>query len=68
MAELCANAVRHGHVPGLDFRLVLAATPTTLRIEVADTRTERLPTTRTPATPLPQSGHGLPLVAALSAR
>ncbi|MEU6054010.1 ATP-binding protein [Streptomyces xanthochromogenes] len=68
VAELCANAVRHGHVPGRDFRLLLAGTPTTLRIEVTDTRTERLPTTRTPATPLPESGHGHPLVAALSAR
>ncbi|WP_327168791.1 ATP-binding protein [Streptomyces subrutilus] len=67
VAELCANAVRHGHVPGRDFRLVLAGTPTTLRIEVTDTRAERLPTARATA-PLPESGHGLPLVAALSTR
>ncbi|MBD0745723.1 ATP-binding protein [Streptomyces sp. CBMA152] len=42
VAELAANAVLHGHVPGRDFelRLVLG---TVLRIEVTDTRGERVP-------------------------
>lgn len=54
VAELAANAVTHGRVPGRDFELRLAtlsyahagadaARPATLRIEVADTRTEKLP-------------------------
>ncbi|MET7982895.1 MULTISPECIES: ATP-binding protein [unclassified Streptomyces] len=64
-AELAANAVRHGHVPGRDFRLRLAATGPVLRVEVADTRAERLPV---PAAPHPagESGYGLLLVAALA--
>jgi anti-sigma regulatory factor (Ser/Thr protein kinase) len=33
VAELAANAVRHGHVPGRDFHLSLSATRTTIRIE-----------------------------------
>lgn len=45
-AELTANAVRHGHVAGRDFhvRLSLVGSPSrTARIEVSDTRGERLP-------------------------
>ncbi|MGW3112275.1 ATP-binding protein [Streptomyces sp. NPDC001091] len=45
-AELTANAVRHGHVPGRDFhvRLSLVGPPSrTVRIEVSDTRGERMP-------------------------
>ncbi|MDO0924854.1 ATP-binding protein [Streptomyces sp. TG1A-8] len=44
-AELCANAVRHGHVAGRDFHVLLTADPATatVRIEVSDTRGERLP-------------------------
>ncbi|QHC25161.1 ATP-binding protein [Streptomyces sp. GS7] len=49
--ELAANAVRHGHVPGRDFALrltVSAAAGETgalrFRVEVSDTRSERLPT------------------------
>ncbi|MFI6850380.1 ATP-binding protein [Kitasatospora sp. NBC_00085] len=66
-AELAANAVRHGHVPGRDFAVRLAEHPDVLRIEVSDTRTERTP----PATlPTPsadaESGRGLLLVAALA--
>lgn len=66
-AELTANAVRHGHVPGRDFHLQLSLTEGTFRIEVTDTRTERQP----PSTPpIPdsesESGRGLLLVAALA--
>ncbi|MEU9952327.1 ATP-binding protein [Streptomyces sp. NPDC047939] len=43
VAELSANAVRHGHVPGRDFRLSLSAEGSALRVEVTDTRGERLP-------------------------
>ncbi|MFE1825176.1 ATP-binding protein [Streptomyces yangpuensis] len=76
-AELAANAVRHGHVPGRDFRLRLTAEPNTdahpdvnagtmtIRIEVTDTRTEWMPTLATPA-PDAESGRGLLLVAALA--
>lgn len=68
-AELVANAVRHGHVPGRDFHLRLAATPTALRIDVTDTRTEKRPC-REPRRPAPdeESGRGLILVDALATR
>ncbi|MEU6510660.1 ATP-binding protein [Streptomyces sp. NPDC046942] len=62
-AELTANAVRHGHVPGRDFHLQLTASCTTLRLEVSDTRTERLPALRIPQG---ESGRGLLLVEALA--
>ncbi|MGH3309890.1 MAG: ATP-binding protein [Streptomyces sp.] len=77
-AELSANAVRHGHVPGRDFRLRLtsalagateAAITTTLRVEVTDTRTERCPSTETrdvPSPPDAESGRGLYLVSQLA--
>ncbi|GGV00036.1 hypothetical protein GCM10010211_79250 [Streptomyces albospinus] len=48
--ELAANAVRHGHVPGRDFALCLTVSVPTgepgdrrFRVEVSDTRSERLP-------------------------
>ncbi|MFF0967530.1 ATP-binding protein [Streptomyces sp. NPDC003703] len=73
VAELAANAVRHGHVPGRDFRLALhaAAGARTVRVEVTDTRAERLP--RRPGPPqgaagAEESGRGLLLVAHLAAR
>lgn len=74
-AELTANAVRHGHVPGRDFRLRLTVDApadtdtdaTTIRIEVTDTRTERMPALTTPA-PDAEAGRGLLLVAALATR
>ncbi|SHN01255.1 ATP-binding protein [Streptomyces yunnanensis] len=53
VGELAANAVEHGHVPGRDFAVRLtvsvvtaegAATALRFRVEVSDTRTERLPT------------------------
>ncbi|WP_321162690.1 ATP-binding protein [Streptomyces sp. SHP 1-2] len=45
VAELAANAVRHGRVPGRGFHLGLHALADgrTVRVEVTDTRTERLP-------------------------
>ncbi|MCX5413026.1 ATP-binding protein [Streptomyces sp. NBC_00059] len=72
VAELAANAALHGRVPGRDFRLDLAVHPDgLLRIEVTDTRGERLP-------PVPgavdvpareaESGRGLLIVGALADR
>ncbi|PKT68125.1 ATP-binding protein [Streptomyces populi] len=69
-AELCANAVRHGRVPGRDFHVRLAAEADggRLRLEVSDTRTERRPAVATPTVPgsESESGRGLLLVAALA--
>ncbi|WP_405741406.1 ATP-binding protein [Streptomyces sp. NBC_01525] len=74
VAELAANAVLHGRVPGRDFelRLTLVGGPAgrdRLRIEVADTRTEARPPgpdgLRPPA-PDAESGRGLLLVDALA--
>lgn len=58
VAELSANAVLHGHVPGRDFHLRLRAAPDgrTVRVEVTDTRTERHP--RRP--PPPPNGPSVP--------
>ncbi|WUR90824.1 ATP-binding protein [Streptomyces sp. NBC_01262] len=68
-AELTANAVRHGHVPGRDFRLSLSATETTVRIEVSDTRTERVPLLSAQEPPGDaESGRGLLLVSRLASR
>lgn len=72
VAELTANAVRHGHVPARDFRLRVHATPDgrTVRVEVTDTRAERLP--RRPSlqdtTGAEETGRGLLLVSRLAAR
>jgi anti-sigma regulatory factor (Ser/Thr protein kinase) len=65
VAELAANAVLHGRVPGRDFELRLSLIGTLLRIEVSDARTERLP--QLSAGPSPESGRGLLLVSALAA-
>ncbi|WP_077798026.1 ATP-binding protein [Streptomyces sp. JHA26] len=67
VAELANNASAHGRVPGRDFRLTLYVVGDTLRIEVTDTRGERLPESRTPA-PDAESGRGLLLVEALAHR
>jgi anti-sigma regulatory factor (Ser/Thr protein kinase) len=68
-AELSANAVRHGHVPGRDFHLRLTATPHALRVEVSDTRTERVPLLSADEPPGDaESGRGLLLVARLATR
>ncbi|MER6064103.1 ATP-binding protein [Streptomyces sp. NPDC001792] len=67
-AELCANAVRHGRVPGRDFhvRLATEAGNGRLRVEVSDTRAERRPVVTAPTDPDAESGRGLLLVAALA--
>ncbi|MGW5864632.1 ATP-binding protein [Streptomyces sp. NPDC055239] len=70
-AELTANATLHGSVPGRGFRLTLALDATrTLRIEVTDTRGDRLPRTPDPAGGHAEleSGRGLLLVAAYADR
>ena len=66
-AELTANAVQHGHVPGRDFHLQLTLADETFRIEVTDTRAEKQPPS-TPPTPdsASESGRGLHLVDALA--
>ncbi|MGN5379823.1 ATP-binding protein [Streptomyces lasalocidi] len=48
VAELAANAVTYGKVTGRDFRLTLYVVGATLRIEVADTRGDRLPRAQPP--------------------
>ncbi|MGX4688678.1 ATP-binding protein [Streptomyces sp. JNUCC 63] len=67
-AELCANAVRHGRVPGRDFHVRPAAEADggQLRVEVSDTRAERRPAVAAPTDPDAESGRGLLLVAALA--
>jgi anti-sigma regulatory factor (Ser/Thr protein kinase) len=67
-AELCANAVRHGRVPGRDFHVRLAAEAdgARLRLEVSDTRAEHRPVVTTPTDTDAESGRGLLLVAALA--
>ncbi|MGW5201579.1 ATP-binding protein [Streptomyces spiralis] len=66
-AELCANAVRHGRVPGRDFQVRLTSEASgELRLEVSDTRGERRPTVVPPADPVAESGRGLLLVTALA--
>lgn len=73
-AELAANAIRHGHVPGRDFHVRLiqcrSKATTLLRIEVADTRTERSPSPEKPASPATdeEAGRGLFLVSQLADR
>jgi anti-sigma regulatory factor (Ser/Thr protein kinase) len=68
VAELAANAVTHGRVPGRDFELRLSLPTGSLRIEVTDTRAERLPPGPGGvgvARPLDESGRGLALVEAV---
>lgn len=68
-AELTANAVQHGQVPGRDFRLRLTAASGILRIEVTDTLTERVPPRSVPEAPGDaESGRGLLIVARLATR
>jgi anti-sigma regulatory factor (Ser/Thr protein kinase) len=69
VAELAANAVLHGLVPGRCFRLTLAldASARRLRVEVSDARGDLRPHHRpADADPLPTGGHGLTLVTALA--
>ncbi|MFE9805222.1 ATP-binding protein [Streptomyces sp. NPDC005227] len=67
VAELAANAATHGRVPGRDFRLTLYVVGATLRIEVADTRGDRVPRIQNPVGDA-ESGRGLVLVDALADR
>ncbi|MEV5167371.1 ATP-binding protein [Streptomyces werraensis] len=67
VAELAANAVTHGRVPGRDFRLAVHVVGHTLRIEVTDTRGDRLPQRQPPSADA-ESGRGLLLVEALADR
>ncbi|MFI2631900.1 ATP-binding protein [Streptomyces collinus] len=67
VAELANNAATHGRVPGRNFQLLLYVIGQTLRIEVTDTRGDRLPL-RHLADPSEESGRGLTLVAALADR
>ncbi|MFF7181133.1 ATP-binding protein [Streptomyces sp. NPDC008121] len=72
VAELAANAVTHGRVPGRDFELTLAyTTGRLLRVDVSDTRTERRPPEPgglAGPVPLGESGRGLVIVEALASR
>ncbi|MEV5397091.1 ATP-binding protein [Streptomyces cellulosae] len=82
ISELATNALTHGHVTGRDFRVHLLALSTpdaatlTIRMEVTDTRGDRLPEPpATPAAPAGEaadsartSGRGLFLVEALADR
>ncbi|MER5755025.1 ATP-binding protein [Streptomyces sp. NPDC002088] len=69
VAELAANAVAHGRVKGRGFRLMLTVEASdTLRIEVADSRGDRLALARRAASTTDETGRGLLLVDALAAR
>lgn len=69
-AELAANAITHGHLPGRDFRLTLRLLPHAVRIEVTDTRPECLPPIQAagPVSADAESGRGLLLVEAYADR
>ncbi|KAB1987003.1 ATP-binding protein [Streptomyces triticiradicis] len=70
VAELAANAVLHGRVPGRSFRLTLSVrAPRTLSVEVADARGERWPVrVRGAVGNAAESGYGLLLVDELADR
>ncbi|MCZ7414923.1 MULTISPECIES: ATP-binding protein [unclassified Streptomyces] len=67
-AELVNNAVRHGHVPGRDFHLLLRRDARAVRVEVTDARGERVPGTTDVEEPPgdAESGRGLLLVSRLA--
>lgn len=69
-AELASNAITHGRLPGRDFRLTLRLRTRSVRIEVTDTRPERLPPVPPagPRCPEADSGRGLLLVEAYADR
>jgi anti-sigma regulatory factor (Ser/Thr protein kinase) len=67
VAELAANAATHGRVTGRDFRLTLYVIGDTLRIEVTDTRGDRLPHPQCPSAEV-ETGRGLVLVESLADR
>ncbi|MCX4684358.1 ATP-binding protein [Kitasatospora purpeofusca] len=73
VAELAANAITHGRVPGRGFELHISLTTTvrrgaTLRIEVSDCRGDRLPVLPPARVTDGQSGRGLVLIDALADR
>ncbi|MEU0226250.1 ATP-binding protein [Streptomyces sp. NPDC006284] len=69
VAELAANAVLHGRVPGRDFRLALRLRPDgVLRVEVTDARGDRVPRTHAPVVEDAEHGRGLRIVAAYADR
>ncbi|EST24059.1 ATP-binding protein [Streptomyces roseochromogenus] len=71
VAELAANAVTHGRVPGRDFELRLVRLVGSIRVEVSDTYDERRPPGPEDVTepaPLAEAGRGLVLVDALADR
>ncbi|MGW5635651.1 ATP-binding protein [Streptomyces sp. NPDC003832] len=71
VAELAANAVLHGRVPGRDFELRLSLVAGSVRVEVSDTCAERRPPAPAevaPPDPLDEDGRGLLLVQALASR
>jgi anti-sigma regulatory factor (Ser/Thr protein kinase) len=70
VAELAANAVRHGRVPGREFHLRLTCEARTrlIRIEVSDACPNRPPTDLRPPSADDESGRGLLLVDLLARR
>ncbi|EFL17084.1 ATP-binding protein [Streptomyces sp. C] len=63
VAELAANAVTHGSVPGRDFELRLRELDGVLRVEVSDAHAGKRPDLRPPGD---GHGYGLRIVAELS--
>ncbi|MEU6475391.1 ATP-binding protein [Streptomyces sp. NPDC047017] len=72
VAELAANAVTHGRVPGRDFEVRLSLVTGSVRIEVSDTRggppVPPVPGDVAAPEPLAEHGRGLLIVGALADR
>jgi anti-sigma regulatory factor (Ser/Thr protein kinase) len=74
VAELAANAVMHGRVPGRNFEVTVRLLGRVLRVEVSDARGELRPPAPGAGTPAPEpgplaeTGRGLLLVEALADR
>lgn len=70
VAELAANAITHGHVPGRDFEVRLTRTAARLHIEVTDTRSDAAPAVPPPRPDggTEETGRGLLIVEALAGR
>ncbi|MGW5850969.1 ATP-binding protein [Streptomyces sp. NPDC055254] len=66
VAELAANAVAHGRVPGRDFELRMTLLEGVLRVEVSDARRDLRPAVL-PHAYQAESGYGLRIVDALAA-
>jgi anti-sigma regulatory factor (Ser/Thr protein kinase) len=67
VSELTTNALLHGTLRGRLFRVQIALTGTAVRVEVSDSRGERLPRLRTPDED-ESCGRGLLLVSRLADR